>query len=58
MVTDMGHLDRVVALREECFVEPYPADTLLQVAALAQPDRLVEIDAVAIAPNHRPATTR
>ena len=49
MVTDMAYLDRVIALREEFFTAPYPADTLLQVAALAQPDWLIEIDAIAVA---------
>ncbi|WP_024875059.1 RidA family protein [Saccharomonospora piscinae] len=49
MVTDMSYLDRIVALREEYFTRPYPADTLVQVAGLAQPDWLVEIDAIAIA---------
>jgi reactive intermediate/imine deaminase len=48
MVTDMSHLDQIVRLREEYFTEPYPADTLLQVAGLAQPDWMVEIDAIAI----------
>lgn len=48
MVTDMSNLDSVVKLREEHFVEPYPADTLLQVAALAQPEWLIEIDAIAV----------
>lgn len=51
MVTDMANLDTVIKLRGEYFIsEPYPADTLLQVAGLAQPDWLVEIDAVALAP--------
>jgi len=49
MVTDMSYLDVIVKLRGEYFTEPYPADTLLQVAGLAQPDWLVEIDAVAVA---------
>lgn len=49
LVTDMSHLDQIVRLREEYFSEPYPADTLLQVAGLAQPDWLIEIDAIAIA---------
>jgi reactive intermediate/imine deaminase len=49
MVTDMSHLDEIVRLRERYFTEPYPADTLLQVAGLAQPDWLVEIDAVTTA---------
>lgn len=49
MVTDMSYLNQIVRLREEYFTEPYPADTLLQVAGLAQPDWMVEIDAIAIA---------
>lgn len=50
MVTDMSHLDVIIKLRGEYFTEPYPADTLLRVAGLAQPDWLVEIEAVAVAP--------
>lgn len=49
MVTDMSHLDVIIRLREEYFTEPYPADTLLQVAGLAQPDWLIEIEAIALA---------
>ena len=49
MVTDMSYLEQIIRLREEYFAEPYPADTLLRVAGLAQPDWLVEIDAIAIA---------
>ncbi|MBB6380861.1 reactive intermediate/imine deaminase [Pseudonocardia eucalypti] len=49
MVTDMPRtLDVIIKLREEFFTEPYPADTLFQVAALAKPDWLIEIDAVAL----------
>lgn len=48
MVTDMSHLEEIVRFRERYFTEPYPADTLLQVAGLAQPDWLIEIDAVAV----------
>jgi 2-iminobutanoate/2-iminopropanoate deaminase len=40
----------IIKLRQEYFSGPYPADTLLRVAGLAQPDWLVEIDAVAVAP--------
>ncbi len=53
MVTDMANLDTVIRLRGEYFSEPYPADTLLQVAGLAQPDWQVEIDAVALVPPAR-----
>ncbi|MGH3802118.1 MAG: RidA family protein [Pseudonocardiaceae bacterium] len=44
----MSYLDSVIELRGEHFTEPYPADTLLRVAGLAQPDWLIEIDAVAV----------
>lgn len=50
MVTDMAHLDVVTRLRRELFAKPYPADTLLQVAALASPEWKIEIDAVAVLP--------
>jgi 2-iminobutanoate/2-iminopropanoate deaminase len=49
MVTDMSYLDQIVRLREEYFREPYPADTLVQVAGLAQPDWMIEVDAIALA---------
>ncbi|MGH4013831.1 MAG: RidA family protein [Pseudonocardiaceae bacterium] len=49
MVTDMSYLDVIIKLRGEYFTEPYPADTLLRVAGLAQPAWLIEIDAVAVA---------
>lgn len=51
MVTDMSHLDTIIRLRKEFFSEPYPADTLLQVAGLAQPDWQIEIDATALIPS-------
>ena len=50
MVTDMAYLGEIVELRAEFFTEPYPADTLVQVAGLAQPDWLIEIDAIAVVP--------
>jgi 2-iminobutanoate/2-iminopropanoate deaminase len=53
MVTDMSQLDVIIKLREQYFSEPYPADTLLQVARLAQPDWLIEIDAIAVDPQAR-----
>lgn len=50
MVRDMAaHLDEVIKLREEFWEEPYPADNLLEVSCLAQPDWLIEIDAMALA---------
>ncbi|WP_310727429.1 RidA family protein [Streptomyces sp. N2A] len=48
-VTDMAaHLDHVITLREEFLSEPYPADTLLEVSALAQPDWRIEVEVTAL----------
>ncbi|MEV7381655.1 RidA family protein [Streptomyces lydicus] len=49
-VTDMAaHLDDVIRLREAFLSPPYPADTLLEVSSLAQPDWRIEIEATALA---------
>lgn len=48
-VRDMAaDLDDVIRLREEFLSEPYPADTLLEVSSLAQPDWRIEVEAVAV----------
>ncbi|MEU8132117.1 RidA family protein [Streptodolium elevatio] len=48
-VRDMAsHLDQLIELREEFLVKPYPADTLIEVVALAQPDWLIEVEVVAL----------
>ncbi|MFB8278955.1 RidA family protein [Nocardia colli] len=50
-VTDMAaNLDKVIQLREEFLAEPYPADTLLEVSSLAQPDWQIEVEVTALAP--------
>ncbi|WP_131737810.1 RidA family protein [Actinomadura roseirufa] len=49
-VRDMAaDLDDVIRLREEFLSEPYPADTLLEVSSLAQPDWRIEVEAIALA---------
>jgi len=48
LLTDMSNLDKLVQLRAEYFTTPYPADTLLEVSSLAQPDWQIEIDAIAL----------
>lgn len=50
LVTDMAVIDQVVALRREFFTPPYPADTIAEVTSLAQPEWLIEIEAIAVAP--------
>ena len=49
-VTDMTVIDQVVRLRREFFTPPYPADTIAQVASLADPDWQIEIEAIAVVP--------
>lgn len=49
-VTDMAaNLGKVIELREEFLSRPYPADTLLEVSSLAQPDWKIEVEVTAIA---------
>ena len=40
-------LETIVALRRRYFTEPYPADTFVEVSALARPGLLIEIEAIA-----------
>ena len=47
-VTDMSHFPEVVELRREVFTPPYPADTICEVRALAYPELMFEIEAVAL----------
>lgn len=47
-LTDMGHFPRIVELRKEHFTPPYPADTIVEVRALALPELMIEIEAVAL----------
>ncbi|MFD4478243.1 RidA family protein [Streptomyces sp. NPDC058471] len=48
-VRDMAtNLPHVVTLRGEFLAEPYPADTLVEVVSLAQPDWQVEVEVIAL----------
>ena len=47
-VTDMKYRPDLAAVREEFFGRKGPASTLVQVAALAFPDLMVEIEAIAV----------
>jgi reactive intermediate/imine deaminase len=47
-VTDMKNFPVVMKLREKYFKKPYPADTIVQVSALALPELQIEIDAVGL----------
>jgi 2-iminobutanoate/2-iminopropanoate deaminase len=46
-LADIRHRDAVNKVRSETFKQPYPASTQVAVAALVDPDWLVEIEAVA-----------
>ncbi len=48
-VTDMANFGTVVAMRERYFSPPWPADTLVEVSALALPELMIEIEGVALA---------
>ena len=52
-VTEMEPLMAVHEVRKEFFSTPYPASTLVQVAALVKPEFLIKISAVAVIPEHR-----
>lgn len=47
-VTDMTNFPKVLELREKYFSYPWPADTIVEVTALAIPGLLIEVDATAV----------
>ncbi len=47
-LTDIRHRADYAAIREEFFGRKMPASTLVAVAALAQPEFLIEIEAIAV----------
>lgn len=46
-LTDMAYFPQIVEARKHYFSEPYPADTIVEVKALAIPGLMVEIDVIA-----------
>ncbi len=48
-LTDMKYRTNVIAMRRRWFRQPWPADTLVAVAALGTPERLIEIEVMALA---------
>jgi len=47
-LTDIRHRTELVPVREEFFGKKTPASTLVAVAALAQPEWLIEVEAIAV----------
>ncbi|MGI9657577.1 MAG: RidA family protein [Gaiellaceae bacterium] len=52
-VTDMSKFPKVMELREKYFEAPYPADTIVEVNALALPELMIEIQAIAVVDDAR-----
>ena len=47
-LTDMANFPKIVELRGKWFTPPYPADTIVEVTALALPELEIEIEAIAV----------
>lgn len=47
-LTDMANFPKIVDLRGAWFTAPYPADTIVEVTALALPELQIEIEAIAV----------
>ena len=48
-LTDMANFPKIVELRGRWFTPPWPADSIVEVRALALPELEIEIEAVAVA---------
>ncbi|MDM7957561.1 RidA family protein [Blastomonas sp.] len=48
-LTDMANFPKIVEARRRYFTPPWPADTIVEVRALALPELMVEIDVIALA---------
>ncbi|GGB70130.1 RidA family protein [Blastomonas aquatica] len=48
-LTDMANFPHIVEARRQYFTPPWPADTVVEVRALALPELMVEIDVIALA---------
>ncbi len=48
-LTDMANFAKIVELRGRWFTPPWPADTIVEVSALALPELEIEIEAIAVA---------
>tara|TARA_B100000676_G_C17801871_1_gene692657 strand:- start:61 stop:471 length:411 start_codon:yes stop_codon:yes gene_type:complete len=47
-LTNMSNFSKIIDLREKYFTSPYPADTIVEVSALALPELEIEIEAIAL----------
>lgn len=53
-LTSMSNFPKIVELRRKWFTPPYPADTIVEVSSLYSPDAMIEIEAIAVVPEHTP----
>lgn len=44
----MYNFPKIVELREKYFTEPYPADTIVEINALASPEFMIEIEVMSL----------
>jgi 2-iminobutanoate/2-iminopropanoate deaminase len=51
-LTSMENFAKIVELRRRWFTAPYPADTIVEVSALYSPEAMIEIEAIALIPEH------
>jgi reactive intermediate/imine deaminase len=54
-LTDIRHIQRVGAVRRRYFGDHVPASATVEVSKLAEPELMIEIDAVAVVPSPAPA---
>lgn len=47
-LTDMANFPKIIELRQRYFTEPYPADTIVEIKALALPELEIEVEATAL----------
>ena len=47
-ITDMGHFPQIHEVRAQYFTGDFPASTMVEVRALAHPDLLIEMEAIAV----------
>jgi len=47
-LTNISNFEKIVNLRKKYFSAPYPADTIVEVSALAIPELEIEIEAIAL----------
>ncbi|MDT8377390.1 MAG: RidA family protein [Desulfotignum sp.] len=50
-LTDRNHLDGFRRVRNRVLCDPFPPNTLLFIDGLAEPDYLIEIEAIAVLPH-------